>query len=165
MLDTGDEPKETIVKSTYPDLFNNYRDPKFLEERAIQCPENKTVEEINEYIMSQIEGEEVTYLSSDSVCKATTSKSIEHIYPTEFLNSLKFPGIPNHELRLKVGLPVMLLQNINQSAGLCNGTRMTITQHGNKYIEAKIITGTQLGKKYTYLKSTCRQVNLSGRLC
>jgi len=156
MLDTGDEPKETIVKSTYPDLFNNYRDPKFLEERAIQCPENKTVEEINEYIMSQIEGEEVTYLSSDSVCKATTSKSIEHIYPTEFLNSLKFPGIPNHELRLKVGLPVMLLQNINQSAGLCNGTTMTITQLGNKYIKAKIITGTQLGQK-VYIP----QINMS----
>jgi len=24
MLDKGDEPKETIVKSTYPDLFSNY---------------------------------------------------------------------------------------------------------------------------------------------
>jgi len=70
MLDKGDEPKETIVKSTYPDLFVNYRDPKFLEERAILCPRNETVEEINEYIMSQIEGEEVTYHSSDSVCKA-----------------------------------------------------------------------------------------------
>ena len=69
------------------------------------------------------------------------------MYPTEFLNSLKFPGIPNHELRLKVGLPVMLLRNINQSAGLCNGTRMTITQLGNKYIEAKIITETQVGQK------------------
>jgi len=46
MLDKGDEPKETIVKSTYPDLFSNYRDPKFLEERAILCPRNETVEEI-----------------------------------------------------------------------------------------------------------------------
>jgi len=81
------------------------------------------------------------------VCKASTSSSMEHMYPTEFLNSLKFPGIPNHELRLKVGLPVMLLRNINQSAGLCNGTRMTITQLGNKCIEAKIITRTNVGQK------------------
>ena len=147
MLDKEDEPKETIVKSTYPDLFTNYLDPKYLEERAILCPRNETIEEINEYIMSQIEGEEVTYHSSDSVCKASTSSSMEHMYPIEFLNSLKFPGIPNHELRLKVGLPVMLLRNINQSAGLCNGTRMTITQLGNKCIEAKIITGTHVGQK------------------
>jgi hypothetical protein len=40
---------------------------------------------------------------------------------------LKFLGIPDHKLILKVGQSVMLLRNINQSAGLCNGTRMTIT--------------------------------------
>jgi ATP-dependent DNA helicase PIF1 len=67
--------------------------------------------------------------------------------PTVFLNNLKFPGIPDHQLKLKVGLPVMLLHNINQAAGLCNGTRMTITKLGNKYIEAQIITGTHVGEK------------------
>ena len=83
MLDTGDEPKETIVKSTYPDLFTNYLDPKYLEERAILCPRNETIEEINEYIMSQIEGEEVMYHRSD-VCKASTSSSMEHMYQQNF---------------------------------------------------------------------------------
>jgi hypothetical protein len=38
---------------------------------------------------------------------------MEGLYPTEFLNTLKFAGIPDHELRLKIGLPVMLLRNIN----------------------------------------------------
>jgi len=55
---------------------------------------------------------------------------------------LKFPRIPNHELRLKVGQPVMLLGNINQSPALCNGTTIIINQLGNKYIKAKIITET-----------------------
>ena len=96
--------------------------------------------------MSQIKGEEVTYLSCDSVCAATT-KGMEHMYTKEFLNTLRFPGMPNHELKLKVGLPVMLLRNINQSAGLCNGTRMTITQLGKRCIEAQIITGTHVGDK------------------
>jgi ATP-dependent exoDNAse (exonuclease V) alpha subunit len=41
----------------------------------------------------------------------------------------------------------MLLRNINQSTGLCNGTRMAITQLGNKYIEAHIIIGTHVGEK------------------
>jgi ATP-dependent DNA helicase PIF1 len=39
------------------------------------------------------------------------------MYGKVFLNNLKFPGIPDHELRLKIGLPVMLMRNINQSAG------------------------------------------------
>nr|ABA95557.1 AT hook motif-containing protein, putative [Oryza sativa Japonica Group] len=148
LLQKGQDPKETIVKSIYPNLLDNYREREFLEERAILCPRNETVQEINEYIMNQIQREEMTYLSCDTVCKAmTNNSSMEHMYPTEFLNTLKFPGIPNHELKLKVGLPVMLLRNINQTAGLCNGTRMTITQLGKKYIEAQIITGTHVDDK------------------
>jgi ATP-dependent DNA helicase PIF1 len=67
--------------------------------------------------------------------------------PTEFLNNWKFPGIPDHELKLKVGLAVMLLCNINQAAGLCNGARITITQLGNKYFETEMITGMHVGEK------------------
>ena len=129
-------------------MLQRYREREYLEERAILCPRNETVREINEHIMSQIQGEEVTYRSLDTMCKATTNSfRMENMTPTEFLNTLKFPGIPDHKLKLKVGLPVMLLRNINQAAGLCNGTRMTITQLGNKYIEAQIITGTHVGEK------------------
>uniref|UniRef100_A0A453RTA3 Uncharacterized protein n=5 Tax=Aegilops tauschii subsp. strangulata TaxID=200361 RepID=A0A453RTA3_AEGTS len=68
---------------------------------------------------------------------------------SEFLNSLTFFGIPDHELRLKVGLPVMLttMSNFNQSAGLCNGTRLTITQLEKRFIEGQVITGTNIGDK------------------
>jgi ATP-dependent DNA helicase PIF1 len=62
-----------------------------------------------------------------------------------FLNNFKFPGIPDHQLKQKVGLAVMLLCNINQTAGLCNGVRITRTHLGNKYIEAEVITGTHVG--------------------
>ena len=66
-----------------------------------------------------INADEETYLSADSICKALTNILDQDVmYPTELLNSLKYPGIPNHKLRLKVGLPIMLLQNLNQSARL-----------------------------------------------
>ncbi|CAN6893122.1 unnamed protein product, partial [Brassica oleracea] len=51
-------------------------------------------------------------------------------YPLEYLNSLEFPGLPAHKLRLKVGVPVMLLRNMNQKEGLCNGTRLIVTHMG-----------------------------------
>jgi len=48
---------------------------------------------------------------------------------------------------LKVGSPVMLLRNLNQSASLCNGTRLIITQLGARVLEAQIITGSHIGDK------------------
>jgi len=39
----------------------------------------------------------------------------------------------------------MLLRNLDQAEGLCNGTRLTITRLGNHVIEAKIITGKNIG--------------------
>uniref|UniRef100_A0A453F1T5 DNA helicase Pif1-like 2B domain-containing protein n=2 Tax=Aegilops tauschii subsp. strangulata TaxID=200361 RepID=A0A453F1T5_AEGTS len=51
-------------------------------------------------------------LSLDTVCKATTNTNIMmNMQPTEFLNTLTSPGIPDHKLKLKVGLPVMLLES------------------------------------------------------
>ena len=148
LLQNGGDPKTKIIESTYPDLQDNLCTEKFLEERAILCPLNESVNEINEYIMGQIQGDTVTYLSCDSVSKSMSySHEMKLLYTTEFLNSLKHPGFPNHQLKLKVGLPVMLLRNINQSAGLCNGTRMTITKLGEKVIEAQIITGAHVGTK------------------
>ena len=77
--------------------------------------------------MGKIEGEETIYQSCNTVCKAITLSDDTHmLYPTEFLNSLIIPGIQIYDLKLKVGLPVMLLSNNNQSDGLCNGPRMTI---------------------------------------
>jgi ATP-dependent DNA helicase PIF1 len=148
LLKKGNYSKKTIVESIYPNLRQRYRDREFLEERAILCPRNETVTEINEYIMDQLEGDYTVYRSCDTVCKAvTSSEDADMLYSKEFLNNLKFPGIPNHEIRLKIGLPVMLMRNINQSAGLCNGTRMTITQLGKRFIEAQIITGTHVVDK------------------
>jgi ATP-dependent DNA helicase PIF1 len=41
----------------------------------------------------------------------------------------------------------MLLRNLNQSAGLCDGTRLIITQLGDRVLEAQIITGSHIGDK------------------
>jgi ATP-dependent DNA helicase PIF1 len=40
----------------------------------------------------------------------------------------------------------MLLRNLDQADGLCNGTRATITRLENNVIEAKIVTGKNIGQ-------------------
>ena len=54
-------------------------------------------------------------------------------------------GVPHHKLVLKVGAPVMCLRNIDQRGGLCNGTRLQVVRMGVNNIEAKIISGGQVG--------------------
>ncbi|XP_050256589.1 uncharacterized protein LOC126702031 [Quercus robur] len=148
LIDVGHDPIQSIVTATYPNLHSNYADGKYLEERSILAPTNDIVNEINDYIIDLLASNEETYLSADSICKASRYIQNEDVlYPVEFLNSLKFPSIPNHRLRLKVGLPVMLLRNINQSAGLCNGTRLVVTQLSKWVIEAKVIIGSHVGNK------------------
>jgi ATP-dependent DNA helicase PIF1 len=39
----------------------------------------------------------------------------------------------------------MMLRNLDQSGGLCNGTRLVITNIGDMMIEAQIVTGTHIG--------------------
>lgn len=41
----------------------------------------------------------------------------------------------------------MLLRNLDQSEGLCNGTRLIVTQLANHVLEAKIISGKNIGNK------------------
>ncbi|KAL6558730.1 hypothetical protein OROMI_019080 [Orobanche minor] len=137
-----------IVESNYPSLISNFHASNFFEERAILAPTNSIVELVNDYVMSMIPGDERIYLSSDSICKTfAMSENQNQVYPTDFLNSIKCSGIPNHVLKLKVGVPVMLIRNMDQSSGLCNGTRLVVTQLGDHIIEAKILSGNNIGSK------------------
>jgi len=64
-----------------------------------------------------------------------------------FLDTIVASRLPHHKLRLKVGVPVMLLRNLDQQYGLCNGTRLIITRMGKYVLEAKVMTGSNAGEK------------------
>ena len=84
------------------------------------------------------------YESADTIAK----DHLVQTYPTEFLNSLTLSGLPPHEMELKVGHPVMLLQNLCAGSrnGLCNGTRMIILWLCDQVIEVEIASGVKKGK-------------------
>ena len=92
-------------------------------------------------------GDERIYLSSDSIDPTDKNSKDDSIFSPEFLNSIKTSGLPNHALRLRVGTPVMILRNLDPTEGLCNGTRLQITQLADHLIGAKVITGKRVGEK------------------
>lgn len=99
------------------------------------------------YNFCLISGEEKVYLSADSICPANSSPSDHMLYPPEKLNTIEAPGMPNHSLKLKVGVHVTLLKDINPNGGLCNGARLQITRLGDHVIEARVMTGNKADEK------------------
>jgi len=66
---------------------------------------------------------------------------------SEFLNSLTTSGIPSHIIKLKIGAPIVLLRNIDQSEGLCNGSRLIVTKLADHVIGARMINNNKNGNK------------------
>jgi hypothetical protein len=142
---TGDH-IASIVENIYPSLLDNMHIPSFFQDRAILTPKNATVEEINDYVMSLIPGEETTYLSCDTPLSNNSAGSRpDDIHTPEFLNTINASGVPNHKIKLKVGVPVMLLRNLDPTSGLCNGTRLIVTKMSRYVLEGKVITGSNIG--------------------
>jgi ATP-dependent DNA helicase PIF1 len=68
----------------------------------------------------------------------------------EFLNSLRTSGLSNHQIKIKIGTPIMLMRNLDQAEGLCNGTRMIVTKMADHVLEAVIMSGKHKGNR-TYI--------------
>ncbi|XP_073131977.1 uncharacterized protein [Henckelia pumila] len=119
LLKDIDDPIATIVENTYPLFGSTVCDTTYFQQRAILAPTLDVVQSINEYMISMNNSEGRMYLSSDSACHSDRNVDLlNDVHTPEFLNGIRCPGFPNHELNLKVGTPVMLLRNIDHSLGL-----------------------------------------------
>ncbi|CAN0881490.1 ATP-dependent DNA helicase PIF1 [Linum grandiflorum] len=130
------------------DIGDGTSSSNYFADRAVVAPFHDNVSLVNDYMLQLFPGEEVCYHSSDSIqFDAIDQIDTDAEFPPEFLNNLKIGNFPDHELKLKVGIPVILLRNIDQAAGLCNGTRLIIRTMGKWSIEVEIVTGTNVGDR------------------
>jgi ATP-dependent DNA helicase PIF1 len=142
-----------LIQTIYPDHQCHFEDAMYLMQHNILAPKNIDVDEVNNAILELLSEELHRYLSANSLtpieegASVVAGVSMDSLYSVEFLNTLQFSGIVNHKLKLKVGMPILLLRNLNQSIGLCNGTRLIVKRLGHCVIEAKIITGNNVGKR------------------
>ncbi|GFX98874.1 ATP-dependent DNA helicase [Trichonephila clavipes] len=124
--------KEELISKVFPNIQINYRNHNWLSERVVLAAKNKDAYQLNHFIQSSIQSEEIIYKSIDTVVEADDVVN----YPSKFLNSLDLPGMPPHILKLKIGVPVIMLRIVNQ---------LKLCKLMNIVVEATILTGSFKG--------------------
>ena len=89
--------KNELVEKVFPNILTNYKNHKWLNERAILVAKNKDIHKINNIILTKIRDQAVIYKSVDTVLEPNETVN----YPSEFLNSLDLPEFPPHALQTK----------------------------------------------------------------
>ncbi|KAL5177658.1 hypothetical protein HKD37_08G023377 [Glycine soja] len=155
----NDKPLPSLVDFVYSNILENLNVPNFFEVRAILTPtleiveaklhdESKMIQSFSStpYSLNNKSKSLKRYLSSYSPCHSDEDYQIQGDWFTpEFLNEIKYSGIPNHKLRLKVGVPVMLLRNSDKTNGLCNDTRLQVKHLGQNIITITVLTDKNYG--------------------
>ena len=139
--DISVDSKEELIDFVFEELPQFYNDEAWLSSRAIICPTNEAVDNINDAVTNLFPGQPRTYLSSDSVLES------EHQYPLEFINNLCPSGMPPHKLQLKQHSIIMLLRNMDPINGHCNGTRYIVENLHEHIIDATVACGPFAGKR------------------
>jgi hypothetical protein len=121
-------------------------DPAVCIARAILSPYNAFVDEFNTSILNNVPGNSHCYLSKDSI-EEDVQGSNEAVYDNpEFLNSLQEPGIPPHELVLKVGAICRFTRNFDASRGLTKNTRVIVRNLLRHTVEVETISSMVAGR-------------------
>ena len=148
MMPYGERNLLALISFIYGDDILRNPTATSIAERAIICPKNETVDQINGMVHATLHAGSTTYRSTDSMVPCSQNGvETDAMYPTEYLNVLNFPGIPGHCLEVTKNSPIMLMRNMDPKNGLCNGTRLLVSQLFPRVIEARIITGTSVGHR------------------
>ena len=137
---------QKLVERIYPaaELQQSLTNPDFFNGRAILSPTNEAIVKINDNLLGQLPGEELTFHGEDS---GDINDAGHEEMTKDVMATMNCGGLPLSVLRLKIGAPVMLLRNLDPIHGLCNGTRMTLLRASTRCLEVRLNGGSFNGEK------------------
>ena len=95
---------DELVEFVFADLSAHHVNAVWVSSRAILCPRNEMVDNMNDRVLDVFPGDMTTYFSANSVAEVDQRS----VYPTEYLNSLTLSGLPPHKLNVKLGATVII---------------------------------------------------------
>ena len=134
---------DALIDNVFPNFSENHLNPVWLTDRAILSALNETVTKINDKLSDRLSTPKITYISINRM--VNDGESVQ--FPVEFLNSIEMSGLPPHSLKLKIGMPVMLMRSLKPPE-LINGTRCVVISCYPNVAEVEIVTGTYKGQRH-----------------
>lgn len=131
----------SLIDQIYPGIQHGDKDDQYFLDRSILACKNDIVMHLNSEMLGKFPGEKQVLLGADSVQFDDPGMNELQPYAPEYLNSLTSSSLPLAHLALKVGCPVMLLRNMDPPHGLCNGTRLRVSEIRRKVLKCTIISG------------------------
>ena len=107
-----------LINVVFPNLAENSGSAEYMTNRAILATKNEYVDGLNQMMIQLLPGQSYIHNSYDQAVDDTNN------YYQKFLNTLLPNGLPPHRLELKINCHIILHRNLDESNGLCNGTRM-----------------------------------------
>lgn len=150
---------ESLIQAIYPDIQGDHGD-QYFKERTILSARNDDVDNLNHSLLQQFSGQEITFHSADSAEKERFDEGEDPMYPVEYLNSISASGLPLSKLKLKIGVPIMVLKNLDPASGVCNGSRGILTRASMRVLEVRLLDGDNAGQTVLIPRITLTPSNL-----
>lgn len=151
---------DAVIQIIYPEIQDNIHNPQYLKERLIVTHTRHIVNKVNELIISRIPGTAHTYLSryADNDISEDNYDTCDCYSKQTAPNKLEYDALPNHRIDLKIGVPVMLLRDI-QEEKLQKGTRLIVTGLELTLVEAQVLCGKYKGKRVNLKRVETTTIN------
>lgn len=136
-----DKVKHGMANQLNKEEFDSFK--KWMVKRAIICPKNEDVDEVNKIIMDEIDTQAQIYRSADKLVHEEQGAK----YTQEFLNGLSPASVPPHIMVLKEGSMIMLIRNMDPKRGHVNGARYLVLELRPNSILAELAEGPHQGNQ------------------
>lgn len=115
--------------------------------RAILAPTNAQVDAYNTIILSQVQGQQKTYLAYDSLEEHNDTIDDDNNLPLpdsilDYVARVRPNGMPDHSLTVKIGGVYRLLRNFSIDRGLVKNIRVVVVGLGDRLITVRLLKCT-----------------------
>ncbi|CAB0007903.1 unnamed protein product, partial [Nesidiocoris tenuis] len=113
-----------LIDFVYPPNDDSIENPDLSRSRTVLSGTNAAIDDINRTVLDRCPGDVIHLYSAD---RTTSDVDDPRFLPLpEFLHSLTHPGVPDHDLQLKIGSVCTVLRNLSFDCGLVNGTKVIV---------------------------------------